>query len=195
MPRQNQQGLLPQSVKSRHIEDGVALNTPVLTSPTITDYTSAQHTHQDAQTGGTLDTLALLANAITNPTMPISTLGPAVAQSIGTTYTDFTNATGTFISQDGGTLLVIATFGSFKSTATGLSNFRVKIGTTNVPDATGWTFFWNTLLEHQSHTWMSVVGGIAAGTYTVSMQGVAAAASLSCDNSDQFILTILELKR
>lgn len=173
----------------------VFANSPTILTPHIASLTNMQHDHEDAAGGGQLDTLALLANSVTKATQVIADVGSALGAHIAAASGFVTMVSGSFTSQDGGDLVVIATFGNYKSSNTGATHFRVQIGSTNVPDATGWVFYWNTLLEHQSNTFIGVVSGVAAGDYTVNMQGNTAADSLSRDDNDQFLCTILELKR
>ncbi len=176
------------------VPGGATYTTPVLTTPTIADFTNAQHDHSDADDGGQLGTNALVADAVTQGSTTIEMSAPT--QDIAASaFTDITGATGSFTSQDGGDLLVIATFGGYKKTGTGPANYRVLIGSTEIPNSVGWVFYWNTLLEHQSNTFVKLATGIAAGTYTVKMQAKCDSNHVSCDNNDYLGVTILELKR
>lgn len=141
-----------------------------------------------------ISTAKVAADAITNATAVIDTVGQSQLIT-GTTLTDITNASSGSLTTSGGDLFLIATFGGYKSTAVGGIRCRVVIGSTNVPNATGWRYYFNGLSEHQAWSFSTVVTGIAAGTYTVKMQMGTDANGLSIDVNDQFTLTIVELKR
>lgn len=173
--------------------DDIIDGTEALSTPQILNFTGAQHDHEDAAGGGKIGTLGLLANAATKITEVVQVVGTPGSVAAASGFV--TIASGSFTSQHGGDLLVLATYSNWKASNLGETRFRIQIGSTNVPNSTGWPFYWNTLLEHQSHSFMAVVSGVPAGTYTCNMQESTVANSLDRDAMDVYTLVIVELKR
>lgn len=181
--------LEPHSVTNRTLDD---------ISPPWSNQIFFQRLAANAIDNGSITGIKLAENAITKVSQVIATGGDNGTQNVAAAagMTNITNATGTFTSEDGGDLILMATFGAYKSTAASAAHFRVVIGSNNYPDATGWAFYWNTVGEHQSHTYFHVVSpGLTAGSYSCRMQMSTAADSISDDSQDWYSLTILELKR
>lgn len=168
-----------------------------LSAPTISSFVNSQHDHTNAGEGGQLDTGSLVANAITKATQVINAVGPAITQNINNAagFTDLTNASGNFESFDGGDLFITVNASGFKTTNQGRINLRLLIDSTQVPNSTGWCFFFNTLSQHNAFGWSAVVTGIPAGTYTVKLQASTASDNVNFNDDDQYSVSIIELKR
>lgn len=136
------------------------------------------------------------ANAITNAGVVYAADAGSYTISSAAGMTAITEAAGSFIST-GGKLLVFLHNSAYQDTASGSWHFRLSIdsGASYWPNGTGYHFYCNEINSHKHFSASGIISGLAAGSHTFGLQLQTSANNLKLNGDDQFILTVIELKK
>jgi hypothetical protein len=143
---------------------------------------------------GAIATASLAANAITKATQVWNNLTGASQSITSTSFVDVTGITGS-LTTTGGDLLFIGTFSGYTGTTGTTATYKVLIGATDMPNSTGFNFYYNAVSTHTNLPIFYVKTGVAAGTYTTKLQLKVGSNNWQQDTGDRFNLTVLELKK
>ena len=112
-----------------------------------------------------------------------------------TTFSDVTNWTGGSITTTGGDVIFHIELSYWKGApSAGQADFRLVLNTTNYyPSSAGWRVYTNETASHKYSGRTILVSGLAAGTYTVKIQGAnASGTDRKVDSGDYLRITAVE---
>jgi hypothetical protein len=141
-----------------------------------------------------VSTAKIATNAVTKATQVWNNLSAGSQSITSTSFVDVTYCTGTLVTT-GGDLLFTGTFSGYTNAINTSLDYKLLIGSTDLPNSTGFHFFMNPNGYHTNIPIMYVMTGIVAGTYTVKAQLKVNANTFQTDTNDRANLTVVELKK
>lgn len=139
-------------------------------------------------------TANIVANSVTKPGIVWNNIVFGSQNITSTSFVDVSGATGSFTTT-GGDLLIMGWFTGFVSATGVVPSWKVLIGSTEVPSATGWPQYFNVAANHTTMPIQHLCQGVTAGTYTVKLQAKVNTGTFVTDSNDRCNLIIVELKK
>lgn len=171
---------------------------PQDTSPTTDDLTiTVDSTSGQAKKLLLSDLIVLIGNTLsttyaTKRTTIFNEQNASSYTNATSTMSDVTGWTGGSITTTGGDVIFSIDLSGYHQTSGNVNNYRLVVGSSNYPSATGWSIYFNELNSHKNHSRHVLVTGLSAGTHAVKIQSSATSGTSATDGNDILRITAVE---